>query len=561
MIPVMISSRRAGPPLPGLGTVTMGSAAGRWIILVSILGSGLAGIDATVVNVALPAIGGSLGAGFTGLQWTVTAYTLTLAAFILLGGSLADRFGRRRIFIVGVVWFGARLAIAGDITVGQLVAFYGYTGYLAEPMRQVTFLFTLLTRARVAVDKTTKVLAVRPAAGGLGDADEAPAGLRPLATTEPILTDADSQLAVAADRFTVLVAEDPDASAAIARRLARMSDADAAGVCLAGRPITSYPLAEVRHRVVLAEATPQLFSGTLRSQVDAREDAAEQDVWAALAVADAHDVTQTLGGLQGKITEKGRSLSGGQRQRVALARAVLTEAEVARYARTISLQGMGTPGQRRLKSARVCVVGAGGLGGPVLQYLAGAGVGHITVVDDDVVELKNLQRQTLFGHSTIGHGKADAAVARLRDLNDLIDIEPCSTRVTVDTAAEIFAGHDLVVDAVDNLPTRLVTADACQALDMPFVWGAVQAVNGQVSVFWERLGLGLRDLFPRPPAEMPKVDDVGVLGPMTGWVGSVMATECVKVITGIGDPLLGRVMYIDTLGARVSELPLKGRQK
>ena len=233
------------------------------------------------------------------------------------------------LFIVGVVWFGARLAIAGDITVGQLVAFYGYTGYLAEPMRQVTFLFTLLTRARVAVDKTTKVLAVRPAAGGLGDADEAPAGLRPLATTEPILTDADSQLAVAADRFTVLVAEDPDASAAIARRLARMSDADAAGVCLAGRPITSYPLAEVRHRVVLAEATPQLFSGTLRSQVDAREDAAEQDVWAALAVADAHDVTQTLGGLQGKITEKGRSLSGGQRQRVALARAVLTEAEVA----------------------------------------------------------------------------------------------------------------------------------------------------------------------------------------------------------------------------------------
>ncbi len=237
----------------------------------------------------------------------------------------------------------------------------------------------------------------------------------------------------------------------------------------------------------------------------------------------------------------------------------LSPEEEARYARTISLAGVGVDGQRRLKSARVCVVGAGGLGGPVLQYLAGAGVGHLTVVDDDVVELKNLQRQVLFGHSTIGRGKAEAASVRLQDLNDLIDITPVSTRVTAATAAGIFAGHDLVVDAVDNLPTRLVTADACQALDIPFVWGAVQAVNGQVSVFWERLGLGLRDLFPRPPSEMPKLDDVGVLGPMTGWVGSVMATECIKTITGIGQPLVGRVMYIDTLGARVLEVPLKGR--
>ncbi|MEO7589544.1 MAG: HesA/MoeB/ThiF family protein [Arachnia sp.] len=239
--------------------------------------------------------------------------------------------------------------------------------------------------------------------------------------------------------------------------------------------------------------------------------------------------------------------------------ATLAPHEVQRYARTISLAGVGTEGQRRLKSARVCVVGAGGLGGPVLQYLVGAGVGHVTVVDDDVVEVRNLQRQTLYGHGSVGHGKADAAVTRLRDLNDLISISAVSRRVTAETAADIFAGHDLVVDAVDNLPTRLVTADACQALDLPFVWGAVQSVNGQVSVFWERLGLGLRDLFPRPPAEMPKLDDVGVLGPMTGWVGAVMATECLKVIMGIGEPLVGRVMYIDTLGARVSELPLKGR--
>ena len=239
--------------------------------------------------------------------------------------------------------------------------------------------------------------------------------------------------------------------------------------------------------------------------------------------------------------------------------AELSPDEVERYARTISLPHVGVEGQQRLKSARVCVVGAGGLGAPVLQYLAGAGVGHITVVDDDVVELRNLQRQVLFGHSSLGHPKAEAASRRLRDINELISIQAVSTRVTKDTAAEIFAGHDLVVDAVDNLPTRLVTADACQRLDIPLVWGAVQAVNGQVSVFWERLGLGLRDLFPQPPAEMPQLDDIGVLGPMTGWVGSVMACECLKVITGMGEPLVGRVMYIDTLGATVSEIPLKGR--
>ncbi|MGO1489541.1 MAG: HesA/MoeB/ThiF family protein, partial [Arachnia sp.] len=172
--------------------------------------------------------------------------------------------------------------------------------------------------------------------------------------------------------------------------------------------------------------------------------------------------------------------------------AELSPAELQRYERTISLSGVGVEGQRRVKSARVCVVGAGGLGGPVLQYLAGAGIGHITVVDDDVVELRNLQRQVLFGHSSMGESKAHAAAERLRDLNELITLEPVVRRVTAESAAAIFEGHDLVVDAVDNLPTRLVIADTCQQLDIPFVWGAVQSVNAQVSVFWERLGLGLR---------------------------------------------------------------------
>lgn len=241
--------------------------------------------------------------------------------------------------------------------------------------------------------------------------------------------------------------------------------------------------------------------------------------------------------------------------------ATLTDAERARYARTTAVAELGEVAQRRLKSAKVLVVGAGGLGGPVLQYLAGTGVGELTIVDDDVVEERNLQRQLLYGHSTLGRPKAEAAAERLADINPLIRLNAVVERVTEDSAERLFAGHHLVVDAVDNLPTRLTTADACQRLDLPLVWGAVQAVNGQVSVFWERHGLGLRDLVPNPPAVMPKVDEVGVLGPMTGWVGSVMAVECVKLITGVGEPLLGRVMYIDTLGARVVELALRGRDR
>ncbi|OKL53127.1 hypothetical protein BSZ39_11120 [Bowdeniella nasicola] len=243
---------------------------------------------------------------------------------------MAVRTGLPALFIVGVVWFGARLAIAGDITPGQLVSFYGYTAFLAQPLRQVTFMFLQLTRARVAIKKTRKVLAVDPLAGTLADRDADTPILRPLPEGAPVLTDADSGLQIEAGAFTVLVGADPDDSAEVARRLTRIDDAASAGVALAGSPITSYPLPEVRHRIVLSDATPQLFTGTLRSQVDAREEKGnDADVLQALAVADAHDVTQTLGGLAGEITEKGRSLSGGQRQRVALARAVLTEAEIA----------------------------------------------------------------------------------------------------------------------------------------------------------------------------------------------------------------------------------------
>lgn len=237
----------------------------------------------------------------------------------------------------------------------------------------------------------------------------------------------------------------------------------------------------------------------------------------------------------------------------------LSEAERERYQRTMAIDGFGEEAQGRLKAATVCCIGAGGLGGPVLQYLAASGVGRLIVVDDDVVEERNLQRQTLYGSATLGAPKADAAAARLADLNPMVEVIPVPLRVTQETAEEILGDCDVVVDAVDNMPTRLVVARTCQRLDLPLVFGAVQAINGQVTVLWERHGLALSDLFPDPPRSCSTASEVGVLGPMTGWVGSVMATEVVKLLTGVGEPLLGRVMYIDTLRARVVELPFAGR--
>ncbi|MDO5700965.1 MAG: ABC transporter ATP-binding protein [Bowdeniella nasicola] len=233
------------------------------------------------------------------------------------------------LFIVFVMWLGARLALAGEISPGQLVAFYGYTTFLAMPLRQITMAFQVYTRARVGAHKTTRVLSTTPLAGRLGEADRLAKDLAPLSRGGPLFEIPEAGLTIRPGALTVLVSADQDESAALARRLARMADDAASGVLLAGRPITDYSLAEVRTRIVLAETTAELFTGTLRSQVDARQTATDQQVLDALAVADAGDVLRALGGLEGTISEKGRSLSGGQRQRVALARAICTHAEVA----------------------------------------------------------------------------------------------------------------------------------------------------------------------------------------------------------------------------------------
>ncbi len=231
------------------------------------------------------------------------------------------------LFVVGVVWFGANLAVAGEITVGQLVAFYGYTAFLAEPLRQISQFIQFLTRALVAARKISTVLAVEPAAGRLGEAD---ADVDPLPLDGAVaLHDPRSGVAVTTGAFTVLVSPVPETSAEVLRRLARLDDAASAGVTLAGRPVVDVPLATVRRTVVLSDATPQLFTGTLRHEVDVRDSGDQLRVVEALAVADARDVLESLPeGLDGEITEKGRSLSGGQRQRVALARATLTAAPV-----------------------------------------------------------------------------------------------------------------------------------------------------------------------------------------------------------------------------------------
>ncbi len=237
----------------------------------------------------------------------------------------------------------------------------------------------------------------------------------------------------------------------------------------------------------------------------------------------------------------------------------LTAEQASRFARHLLLPQLGELAQRRLLNARVAVVGAGGLGSPALLYLAAAGVGTLGVIDDDVVEASNLQRQVLHGVADIGRSKLDSAIDRLRTIAPDVRVEAHPERLTVDNAVEILRGHDLVLDGTDTFETRYAVADACAELGIPLVWGSVLAFDAQVSVFAD--GLTLRDLFPTPPpaGSVPSCAEAGVLGSLTGQVGSVMATEAIKLVTGVGEPLLGRVLVLDGLTQRWSEVPLRPR--
>jgi adenylyltransferase/sulfurtransferase len=231
----------------------------------------------------------------------------------------------------------------------------------------------------------------------------------------------------------------------------------------------------------------------------------------------------------------------------------LANDEVARYSRHLVLPDIGPEGQRRLKAARVLVIGAGGLGSPVLLYLAAAGVGTLGIVEFDVVEESNLQRQVIHGQSDIGRSKAASARDAVAEVNPYVTVELHEHALTVDNAVELFGRYDLVLDGTDNFATRYLVNDAAVLARVPYVWGSIFRFEGQVSVFWDdapdERGLNYRDLYPQaPPAgSVPSCAEGGVLGMLCGTVGSVMATEAVKLITGTGDPLLGRVLLYDAL--------------
>src|SRR5947209_18617827 len=231
----------------------------------------------------------------------------------------------------------------------------------------------------------------------------------------------------------------------------------------------------------------------------------------------------------------------------------LTADEVARYSRHLVIPDLGVDGQKRLESARVLVVGAGGLGAPTLLYLAAAGVGTIGIVDDDVVEESNLQRQIIHGVGDIGSSKAQSARDSIAELNPLVSVRLHEVRLDRRNAVDLFDGYDLILDGTDNFATRYLVNDAAVLAHKPYVWGSIYRFEGQVSVFWEDApdgrGLNYRDLYPEPPPPgmVPSCAEGGVLGILCASIASVMGTEAVKLITGIGEPLLGRLMVYDAL--------------
>jgi molybdopterin/thiamine biosynthesis adenylyltransferase len=229
--------------------------------------------------------------------------------------------------------------------------------------------------------------------------------------------------------------------------------------------------------------------------------------------------------------------------------------ETRRYARHLVLKGIGGEGQQRLKSARVLVVGAGGLGSPVIAYLAAAGVGTIGVADDDTVSLSNLQRQIVHTSARDGLPKVDSAATFVADLNPHVAVVPQRTRLDATNVLGILADYDLVVEGTDNFPTRRDVAAAAAAEGKPLVSGAVSMFDGQVTVFAPG-GPQFADLYPEAPdaADLPACEIVGVLGAVTGVVGTLMAMEAIKLITGIGDPLIGRLLLYDGRAARFTEL-------
>jgi adenylyltransferase/sulfurtransferase len=227
----------------------------------------------------------------------------------------------------------------------------------------------------------------------------------------------------------------------------------------------------------------------------------------------------------------------------------LTVDEVRRYSRHLIIPDVGMAGQKRLKNAKVLCVGAGGLGSPALMYLAAAGVGTLGVIDFDVVDESNLQRQIIHGQSDVGRLKAESAAASIKEINPLVTVVVHNEPLSNDNVMDIFAGYDLIVDGTDNFATRYMVNDAAVLLGKPYIWGSIYRFDGQASVFWAEHGPCYRCLYPEPPPPgmVPSCAEGGVLGVLCGSIGAIQVNEAIKLLTGIGEPLVGRLMIYDAL--------------
>ncbi|MEV4615989.1 adenylyltransferase/sulfurtransferase MoeZ [Kitasatospora sp. NPDC049258] len=229
--------------------------------------------------------------------------------------------------------------------------------------------------------------------------------------------------------------------------------------------------------------------------------------------------------------------------------AELTVDEVRRYSRHLIIPDVGMDGQKRLKNAKVLCVGAGGLGSPALMYLAAAGVGTLGIVEFDTVDESNLQRQIIHGQSDIGRSKAESARDSVKEINPYVEVILHEDRLDNSNVMEIFAGYDLIVDGTDNFATRYLVNDAAVLLGKPYVWGSIYRFDGQASVFWAEHGPCYRCLYPEapPPGMVPSCAEGGVLGVLCASIGSIQVTEAIKLLAGVGEPLVGRLMIYDAL--------------
>jgi sulfur-carrier protein adenylyltransferase/sulfurtransferase len=237
----------------------------------------------------------------------------------------------------------------------------------------------------------------------------------------------------------------------------------------------------------------------------------------------------------------------------------LTNEEVLRYSRHLIMPEVGMEGQLKLKSAKVLCIGAGGLGSPLALYLGAAGVGTLGVVDFDVVDFTNLQRQIIHTTADVGRKKLDSAADKLKAINPNIEVRPFDTHLNSSNALELFRQFDIIVDGTDNFPTRYLVNDACVLTGKPNVYGSIFRFEGQVSIFATQEGPCYRCLYPEPPPPglVPSCAEGGVLGILPGLVGVMQATEAIKLILGSGDPLIGRLVLVDALAMRFRELKLK----